>query len=123
MSDAQEKKENEKYCSSCGAIIKKEAIICPKCGVQQKDTVNSEIEEVTVKDAKKSSTGMIIVFILLIIVALIMGGYFGFEKGYQIGYKVGFLEGKTTILPEGLFDEGGLDMIFGKILEFLGKTL
>ncbi|MDR1901549.1 MAG: TM2 domain-containing protein [Treponema sp.] len=41
MSDVQEtkveKKENEKYCSSCGAIIKKEAVICPKCGVQQKN--------------------------------------------------------------------------------------
>jgi TM2 domain-containing membrane protein YozV len=24
------------FCSSCGAIIKKEAEICPKCGVRQK---------------------------------------------------------------------------------------
>jgi TM2 domain-containing membrane protein YozV len=27
---------DEKYCSSCGSIIKKEAVFCPKCGVQQK---------------------------------------------------------------------------------------
>ena len=30
-----EKKPDEKYCSSCGEIIKKEAEICPKCGVRQ----------------------------------------------------------------------------------------
>ncbi|MCK5022991.1 MAG: NINE protein [Candidatus Aenigmarchaeota archaeon] len=30
------KKSDESYCSSCGVIIKKEAEICPKCGVRQK---------------------------------------------------------------------------------------
>ncbi len=30
------KKDNEKYCSSCGSIILKEAEICPKCGVRQR---------------------------------------------------------------------------------------
>lgn len=28
--------EDEQYCSSCGEIIKKEAEICPECGVRQK---------------------------------------------------------------------------------------
>lgn len=27
---------DEKYCTSCGTIIKKEAEICPSCGVRQK---------------------------------------------------------------------------------------
>jgi uncharacterized membrane protein YhaH (DUF805 family) len=36
MSDIQQKGIDEVYCSSCGAIIKKEAEICPKCGVRQK---------------------------------------------------------------------------------------
>ncbi|GHV85742.1 hypothetical protein AGMMS50230_13500 [Spirochaetia bacterium] len=38
MSDYQprEKAPDEAFCSSCGAIIKKEAEICPKCGVRQK---------------------------------------------------------------------------------------
>jgi TM2 domain-containing membrane protein YozV len=38
MSDGQfrEKGPDEAFCSSCGAIIKKEAEICPKCGVRQK---------------------------------------------------------------------------------------
>ena len=36
MSDVQQQKgENEVFCPSCGAIIKKEAVICPKCGVEQ----------------------------------------------------------------------------------------
>ena len=30
-----EKKDNEKYCSECGAIINIKAEICPKCGVRQ----------------------------------------------------------------------------------------
>lgn len=29
------KSENEKYCAECGAVIKKAAEICPKCGVRQ----------------------------------------------------------------------------------------
>jgi predicted RNA-binding Zn-ribbon protein involved in translation (DUF1610 family) len=28
--------DDEAFCSSCGAVIKKEAEICPKCGVRQK---------------------------------------------------------------------------------------
>jgi len=38
MSDVQtrEKAPDEGFCSSCGAIIKKDAEICPKCGVRQK---------------------------------------------------------------------------------------
>jgi TM2 domain-containing membrane protein YozV len=31
-----EKGPDEHYCSSCGEVIKKEAEICPECGVRQK---------------------------------------------------------------------------------------
>ncbi len=31
----EQKTENDKYCSSCGKLIKKAAEICPKCGVRQ----------------------------------------------------------------------------------------
>ena len=31
----QTKGADEQYCSSCGEVIKKEAEICPKCGVRQ----------------------------------------------------------------------------------------
>ena len=38
MSDQEirQKGADEAFCSSCGAIIKKEAEICPKCGVRQR---------------------------------------------------------------------------------------
>jgi TM2 domain-containing membrane protein YozV len=36
MSEQQVKGPDEMFCSSCGAIIKKEAEICPKCGVRLK---------------------------------------------------------------------------------------
>ena len=36
MSDDRKIGADEKFCSTCGAIIRKEAVICPKCGVQQK---------------------------------------------------------------------------------------
>lgn len=35
MDNTVERKENEVFCTSCGAIIRKEAVICPKCGVKQ----------------------------------------------------------------------------------------
>ena len=36
MSDTRQKGADETFCSSCGEIIKKEAEVCPKCGVRQK---------------------------------------------------------------------------------------
>jgi len=36
MSDARQKAADEAFCTACGEIIKKEAEICPKCGVRQK---------------------------------------------------------------------------------------
>ena len=36
MGEYREKAADEMFCSSCGEIIKKEAEICPKCGVRQK---------------------------------------------------------------------------------------
>jgi TM2 domain-containing membrane protein YozV len=42
MSDNREKAADEAFCASCGEIIKKEAEICPKCGVRQKNR-NNEI--------------------------------------------------------------------------------
>jgi len=37
MSDVHQKGLDEMFCSTCGEIIKKEAEICPKCGVRQKN--------------------------------------------------------------------------------------
>ncbi len=35
MNEFREKNMDEVFCRSCGSIIKKEAEICPKCGVRQ----------------------------------------------------------------------------------------
>ena len=37
---------NEKYCFSCGAIINKEAEICPHCGVNQLNRATTSIQDV-----------------------------------------------------------------------------
>jgi TM2 domain-containing membrane protein YozV len=41
------KKENEKYCSECGALINVKAEICPKCGVRQSILITPVSPEVT----------------------------------------------------------------------------
>ena len=46
IKDLQNIKLNEAYCFACGSIIKKEAEICPKCGVNQnkrKETTKTEV--------------------------------------------------------------------------------
>ena len=40
MSDISQAKPTQKYCSSCGELILKEAEICPKCGVRQQFKTN-----------------------------------------------------------------------------------
>ncbi|MFB6170566.1 MAG: NINE protein [Haloarculaceae archaeon] len=39
--DAGEAAPHEKYCHACGAVIRKEAEICPACGVRQHDVQGS----------------------------------------------------------------------------------
>jgi len=41
MSDVNQPKPTQKYCSSCGELILKEAEICPKCGVRQAPPASS----------------------------------------------------------------------------------
>ncbi len=54
----QSKGADEKYCESCGAIIKHAAEICPKCGVRQKGIRNNST---SVK--KKSTAGVLALFL------------------------------------------------------------
>jgi TM2 domain-containing membrane protein YozV/predicted RNA-binding Zn-ribbon protein involved in translation (DUF1610 family) len=49
MSDVREKAADEKFCSSCGEIIKSAAEICPKCGVRQKSAGTSVSMDVSSK--------------------------------------------------------------------------
>lgn len=59
--DRRQKGADETFCSSCGAIIKKEAEICTKCGVK-----NKQKEEPKIDNGKpKGSVGWLIFWILV----------------------------------------------------------
>jgi TM2 domain-containing membrane protein YozV len=48
--DRRSKGHDEIFCPSCGAIIKKEAEVCPKCGVRQKKTATETNGKIGHKD-------------------------------------------------------------------------
>ena len=58
--DRRQKGADETFCASCGAIIKKDAEICPKCGVRNKK------DEKTEEGGKpKGSIGWLIFWVLV----------------------------------------------------------
>jgi TM2 domain-containing membrane protein YozV len=72
--DGRQPAADEQYCSSCGEIIKKEAEICPECGVRLRQPYDdSEIDRVTAG-----------VFALLL-------GSFGVHKFYMGDVRLGVL--------------------------------
>jgi len=82
MADVQQKGIDEIFCSSCGAIIKKAAEICPKCGVRQK--------EASIGMSKKIALAMAIglgIFAAFLMIA----GFSSKEKGGQEIGSYGFL--------------------------------
>lgn len=75
---------DEQYCTSCGAVIKKEAEICPECGVRQApDPSESDKDRVTAG-----------------VLALVLGGL-GAHKFYlgQTGLGVLYLCFSWTLIP------------------------
>lgn len=78
------KKADESFCSSCGDIIKKEAEICPKCGVRQKVASSSGKKN-------KVTAGVL---------AILLGGI-GVHKFYlgQIGMGILYLLFCWTFIP------------------------
>lgn len=78
-----EKKLDEKYCASCGKIIKAEAEICPMCGVRQKSPKTGE--------KSKIAAG---------ILAILLGGL-GVHKFYlgKMGQGLLYLCFSWTMIP------------------------
>lgn len=74
---------DECFCSSCGEIIKKEAEICPKCGVRQK--------------AAKSSSDVSEKWLTCLLLCIFLG-YFGAHRFYT---------GKTGTAVLMIFTLGG----------------
>jgi len=72
MSDIREKAANEKFCSTCGAIILEKAEICPKCGVRQ--AVVSE-KKTAVENASEKD------WLTTLLLAIFVGG-FGVHRFY-----------------------------------------
>lgn len=65
------KQVDESFCSACGNIIKSEAMFCPKCGVQNKAKVVSDVENNRTNLAAggpkpKGSWGVFILWLLLL---------------------------------------------------------
>jgi TM2 domain-containing membrane protein YozV len=75
---------DEQYCSSCGEIIKKEAEICPECGVRQKSAAPNSSKD-------RTTAG---------ILALLLGGI-GAHKFYlgETGLGVLYLCFSWTLIP------------------------
>jgi predicted amidophosphoribosyltransferase len=68
--------DNQKYCSSCGSVILKEAEICPKCGVRQ-------------MAAPVAATGNVKSKVVAAVLALFLGGL-GIHKFY-LGSAMGIV--------------------------------
>jgi len=89
----QNKNHDEMFCASCGKAIKKEAFVCPHCGVRNKKTSGNEKNR-----------------IVAALLALFLGG-FGIHKFYlkRIGTGVLYL----------LFFWTGIPVIIGFIEEII----
>ena len=53
--EKEELKSDEVYCTSCGAAIKQEAVICPECGVRQIDEDQSNSSQ---PDMQQTNEGL-----------------------------------------------------------------
>ena len=85
---ADQPRADEQYCSSCGEIIKKEAEICPECGVRQKSVAGGG----TASGSKDRTTAGIL--------ALLLGGV-GAHKFYlgETGLGILYLCFFWTFIP------------------------
>ncbi|RBI63123.1 hypothetical protein DMJ13_00780 [halophilic archaeon] len=55
---------DEQYCTSCGEVIKKQAEICPECGVRQSDAPGTDQSNVVSGSSKDQNTAGILAILL-----------------------------------------------------------
>lgn len=72
MSDVHQKGLDEMFCSSCGSVIKKEAEICPKCGVRQKSIHSTQFNDPSISQKSRLVAFLLCTFL----------GYLGVHRFY-----------------------------------------
>ena len=90
MSDIQRQKgEDEIFCSSCGAAIKKEAVICSKCGVEQNNLILKEKNGFAIASLVLGIVGLLF-FLGILIIPGVLGFIFSFKglKSKQRGMAI-----------------------------------
>jgi Fe2+ or Zn2+ uptake regulation protein len=82
MSDVQQKRSDEIYCQTCGAIIKREAEICPKCGVRQRRSGASlqQIDQTIFGNGSVQPKSKAVAYLLLIFLGIFGAHRFYLEK-------------------------------------------
>ena len=98
--DRREKKADEVFCFSCGAIVKKSSQICPKCGV----SISGKTE------LKEKSTSILIALFLSFFVWLYL-----YEKNaikFWIGLFVSII---SFVITKVLFDASNISWYFALI--------
>jgi predicted RNA-binding Zn-ribbon protein involved in translation (DUF1610 family) len=96
---------DDAYCISCGHIIKKEAEICPHCGVRQKENV---------PDNSKSRTGEMILGIICGLIGIIAGIF---------AISVGGIAGAFGMQDASLVVGGGFGAILLGIIGIVGGAI
>jgi TM2 domain-containing membrane protein YozV/ribosomal protein L40E len=76
------KKDYEKYCHNCGAIIDKKAETCPKCGERQSRFSNNNPQKI---NAEMNSQWLITLLLCVIL------GYLGAHRFYHGKYGTAIL--------------------------------
>jgi TM2 domain-containing membrane protein YozV len=113
--DRREKGADESFCSSCGSIIKKEAEICPRCGVRQKSAAPAFSF-----DTRPGCKNRVVAALL----AILLGG-FGLHKFYlgKTGLGIVYLLFCWTGIPSLIgFIEGILYLVtVNNDVEFTAK--
>ena len=89
--ESRTKQPDEKFCAACGEIIKKEAEICPKCGVRQQYPFSNSLTSSAPNGKSKIAAALF---------AFFLGG-FGVHKFYlgQIGRGFLYLLFCWTFIP------------------------
>jgi len=113
------KGDDEKFCESCGEIIKKDAEICPKCGVRVAPVNFAYKTKLTPLQSGNPDAKQRIVYILL---GIFLGelGIHNFYAGYT---KNGTIQLIITITTGWIFGLGVLITFIWSLIDIINITV